>query len=127
MKNNILKKSKKKKQIIYLSNVLLFFPSCNLNKSRNIKKTQKKKHFGGNNTPIDAKECLSQGFCAGDFPSTVPSNLQDYAVTEFSDPHSTNTAGDLHKTAERTSNLAIGDNNYNPATAPKGAEFLPKN
>ena len=39
MKNNILKKSKKKKQIIYLSNVLLFFPSCNLNKSRNIKKT----------------------------------------------------------------------------------------
>ena len=127
MKNNILKKSKKRKQIVYLSNILLFFPSHHLNKSKKIKKTKKKKHLGGNNTPIDVKECLSQGFCAGDFPSTIPNNLQDYAVTEFSDTNSTNTAGDLHKTAELNSNLAIGDNNYDPASPPKDAEFLPKN
>lgn len=126
MKNKILKKSKKKKDMIYLSNIFLFFPSYKINKSTKIKKTKKRKHLGGNNTPIDVKECLSQGFCAGDFPSTVPSNLQDYTVTEFSDTNSTNTAGDLHKTAELNSNLAVGDNNYNPATPPKGAEFLPK-
>tara|TARA_Y100000991_G_C21957049_1_gene342603 strand:- start:393 stop:776 length:384 start_codon:yes stop_codon:yes gene_type:complete len=127
MKNNILKKSKRKKQIVYLSNILLFFPSYGLNNTRKIKKTKKRKHLGGNNTPIDVTECLSQGFCSGDFPSTIPNNLQDYAVTDFSDTDSTNTAGDLHKTAELTSNLAIGDNNYDAATPPNGAEFLPKN
>ena len=127
MKNNILKKSKKNINAIYLSNIFILFPSYNVKKSIKMKKTKKKKHYGGNNTPIDTKECLSQGFCAGEFPSSIPNNLQDYAVTDFADTSTTNTTGDLHKTAELSSNLAVGDNNYDPATAPKGAQFLPKN
>ena len=84
------------------------------------------KHLGGNNSVIDMKECMRQGFCAGEFPSTIPANLQDYAVTEFSANTDTNHVGDLHKTAELNTNLSVGDKNYNPATPPPKAVFLAK-
>jgi hypothetical protein len=118
------KNNTKKKKKIYLSNVILFFP---INKNNFVKKTIKnKKHLGGNNTSIDVKECMKQGFCAGDFPSTIPSNLQEYTVNEFSGNNDTNHTGDLHKIAELNSNLAVGDKNYTPATPPPKAVFLSK-
>lgn len=121
MKKN---KTKKNLNLIYLSNVFLFYP---IYKKKSIKNTMKNKnYFGGNNSVIDMKECMTQGFCAGDYPSTIPKNLEEYTITEFSDNTTTNLVGDLHKTAELNHNLAVGDKNYNSVSPPPKAVFLQK-
>ena len=140
MENQILKKktiknNRKNKKDINLSNILFIFPIEKMNKKMNKKINKKykkktfkkrKKYYGGNNTPIDSKECLSQGFCSGDYPSSIPSYLQEYAVTEFSNSTDTNTTGELHKIRETNKNLSVGDSSYTAATPPKGASYVPK-
>ena len=132
MVNKILKKKKtkkhtsKKKNIINGNTILIIFPISINNK--NLKKTFKKKrnYFGGNNTPIDAKECMRQGFCSGEYKSAIPSYLNEYAVTQYSGNNDTNTIGDLHQIKESNVNLSVGDSNYNPSTPPEGAQFVEK-
>ena len=118
------KNNTKKKKRLYVSNVILFFP-INKNNLRR-KKSKHKKHLGGNSTPIDVKECMKQGFCAGEYPSSIPSNLQEYTVHEFSSNNDNNLIGDLHKVSESNANLSVGDKNYIPADSPQKAVFLSK-
>lgn len=87
------------------------------------RKTQKKIYSGGNKQSLNFLDCMRRGFCSGEFKSTVPDYLQEYAVTEFSNNDTTNQTGDLHKTIELNSNLSIGDSNYTPASPPEGAYF----
>lgn len=136
MRNQILKKrtiknNRNNKKDNNLSNIFFIFPIKKINKKTNKKykrKTfkRKKKYYGGNNTPIDAKECLSQGFCSGDYPSSIPSYLEEYAVTEFSSSTDTNTTGELHKIRESNKNLSVGDSSYTAATPPKGSSYVAK-
>ena len=136
MKSKILKKktikiNRNNKKDINLSNIFFIFPIGKMNKNTNKKYKKKtfkrrRKYYGGNNTPIDAKECLSQGFCSGDYPSSIPSYLQEYAVTEFSSSTDTNTTGELHKIRESNKNLSVGDSSYTAATPPKGTSYVAK-
>ena len=105
--------------------MILFFPYGGGKKVYK-KTTKAHRHLGGNNTVIDVTECMRQGFCSGDYPSTVPSNLQEYVVTEFSGNADNNYIADLHKTSELNTNLSVGDRNYSPASPPAKAVFLPK-
>ena len=127
MVNKILKKKKtQKKYRINANPVLIIFPISIKNKNLKTFKRKRKNYFGGNNTVIDAAECMSLGFCSGEYKSAIPSYLQEYAVTEFSGNNDTNTIGDLHRIKESNANLAVGDSNYQPTSPPEGAQFVAK-
>ena len=114
MKTN--KKNKKYKNHTIFNEYYLIVPLY-------IKRKTKKKIYSGGNQSLNFLDCMRRGFCSGEFKSTVPDYLREYAVTEFSNNDTTNQTGDLHKTIELNSNLSIGDSNYTPASPPEGAYF----